>query len=276
MEKIQSIAIKDLYPFPDNPFKVVEGEELNLLAESIRDYGIITPLVVRPREGGGYEVIAGHRRIKACEKAGIETVPAFVRDMDRDSAIIVVVDSNLQREHILPSEKAFAYKMKLEAIKHQGRTSTQVAEKLSVDSIGNADGISGDTVWRYVRLTNLSPELLQLVDDGKIALSPAVALSYLSEKEQADLLETIESEDCTPSYAQAIQLKKLSQDGSLDMDTIFKMLTEPKPNQQEQYKFKKEDIRKFFPKSYTDKQIIEKLFQLLEQYRKRQQNRDSR
>lgn len=276
MEKIQSIAIKDLYPFPDNPFKVVEGEELNLLAESIRDYGIITPLVVRPREGGGYEVIAGHRRIKACEKAGIETVPAFVRDMDRDSAIIAVVDSNLQREHILPSEKAFAYKMKLEAIKHQGRTSTQVAEKLSVDSIGNADGISGDTVWRYVRLTNLSPELLQLVDDGKIALSPAVALSYLSEKEQADLLETIESEDCTPSYAQAIQLKKLSQDGSLDMDTIFKMLTEPKPNQQEQYKFKKEDIRKFFPKSYTDKQIIEKLFQLLEQYRKRQQNRDSR
>lgn len=276
MEKIQSIAIKDLYPFPDNPFKVVEGEELNLLAESIRDYGIITPLVVRPREGGGYEVIAGHRRIKACEKAGIETVPAFVRDMDRDSAIIAVVDSNLQREHILPSEKAFAYKMKLEAIKHQGRTSTQVAEKLSVDSIGNADGISGDTVWRYVRLTNLSPELLQLVDDGKIALSPAVALSYLSEKEQADLLETIESEDCTPSYAQAIQMKELSQDSRLDMDTIFKILTEPKPNQQEQYKLKKEDIRKFFPKSYTDKQIIEKLFQLLEQYRKRQQNRDSR
>lgn len=276
MEKIQSIEIKDLYPFPDNPFKVVEGEELNLLAESIRDYGIITPLVVRPREGGGYEVIAGHRRIKACEKAGIETVPAFVRDMDRDSAIIAVVDSNLQREHIFPSEKAFAYKMKLEAIKHQGRTSTQVAEKLSVDSIGNADGISGDTVWRYVRLTNLSPELLQLVDDGKIALSPAVALSYLSEKEQADLLETIESEDCTPSYAQAIQLKKLSQDGKLDMDAIFKMLTEPKPNQQEQYKLKKEDIRKFFPNSYTDKQIIEKLFQLLEQYRKRQQNRDSR
>ncbi len=276
MEKIQSIAIKDLYPFPDNPFKVVEGEELNLLAESIRDYGIITPIVVRPREGDGYEVIAGHRRIKACEKAGIETVPAFVRDLDRDSAIIAVVDSNLQREHIMPSEKAFAYKMKLEAIKHQGRTSTQVAEKLSVDSIGNADGISGDTVWRYVRLTNLSPELLQLVDDGKIALSPAVALSYLSEKEQADLLETIESEDCTPSYAQAIQMKELSQDSRLDMDTIFKMLTEPKPNQQEQYKLKKEDIRKFFPKSYTDKQIIEKLFQLLEQYRKRQQNRDSR
>lgn len=276
MEKIQSIAIKDLYPFPDNPFKVVEGEELNLLAESIRDYGIITPFVVRPREGGGYEIIAGHRRKKACEKAGIETVPAFVRDMDRDSAIIAVVDSNLQREHILPSEKAFAYKMKLEAIKHQGRTSTQVAEKLSVDSIGNADGISGDTVWRYVRLTNLSSELLQLVDDGKIALSPAVALSYLSEKEQVYLLETIESEDCTPSYAQAIQLKKLSQDGRLDMDTIFKMLTESKPNQQEQYKLKKEDIRKFFPKSYTDKQIIEKLFQLLEQYRERHQNRDSR
>lgn len=277
MDNIQSLNLNDLFPFVNNPFKVRDNEDLKVLSDSIKEYGIITPLVVRNRPNGGYEVIAGHRRIKACEMAGIEKVPAIVRDMDRDTAIISLVDSNIHRENILPSERAFAYKMKLEAIKHQGKTSPQFAEKLSVDSIGDSENISGDTVWRYVRLTNLNSDILQLVDDNKIALSPAVALSYLTEKEQSDLYETIKSEDCTPSYAQSIQMKKLSQQGLLDMDKIFEIMTEIKPNQQEVYKFKREDIRKYFPKSYTDKQIQDTLFKLLEQWqRKRQQDRDSR
>ena len=278
MDKIQILDLKDLHAFTNNPFKVRENEDLQALADSIKEYGMITPLIVINRPEGGYEVISGHRRLKACEMVGVAKAPTIIRDMDRDTAIILMVDSNIQRENILPSEKAFAYKMKLEAIKHQGRTSSQVATKLSLDEVGLTENISGDTVWRYVRLTNLSSDILQLVDDKKIAISPAVALSYLTEKEQTDLFETIQSEDCTPSYSQSIQLKELSQKGLLDMDKIFEILTEPKPNQQEVYKFKREDIRKFFPKSYTDKQVQDTLFRLLEQWQRKQkqQNRDSR
>jgi len=280
MDKIQAIKLTDLHSFPDNPFKVVENDELQALADSIKDYGVISPLVVRPRDEGGYEVIAGHRRMRACEKAGIEKVPAFVRSMDRDTAIIALVDSNLHRENILPSEKAFAYKMKLGAIKHQGKrtdlTSVQVAPKLSTEVIGEEQGVSKDQVKRYIRLTNLIPELLKMVDDAQIAVTPAVELSYLSEKEQTALFETIASEDCTPSHAQAIRMKKLSQENKLDMDTIFSIMTEVKPNQQEKFKLSKERIRSYFPKSFTDKQIEETLFKLLEQYKKKQLDRDSR
>lgn len=281
MDKIQAISINDLHSFPDNPFKVVEGEELNLLAESIREYGVISPLIVRPCDSGGYEVIAGHRRMKACEKAGIKTVPAFVRDMDRDTAIIALVDSNLHREHLLPSERAFAFKMKFEAIKHQGQRNdlalVQVAPKLSTEIIGEEQGISKDQVKRYIRLTELIPNMLTMVDDGQIALSPAVELSFLRVQEQQDLLETMESEDCTPSHAQAIRMKKLSQENNLDMDTIFSIMTEVKPNQQEQIKLKKNSIQRYFPKDYTAKQMEDVIVKLLEQWqRKRQQNRDSR
>jgi len=280
MDKIQAVLIKDLHPFLENPFKVIEGEELDLLTESIKEYGVISPIIVRPRDGGGYEIIAGHRRLKACEKAGIDRIPAFVRDMDKDTAVIALVDSNLHREHISPSEKGFAYKMKLEAIKHQGKrfdlTSDQLGQKFSIDMVADSSEDSKTQVQRYIRLTELIPPVLEMVDNGQIALSPAVELSYLKGQEQYDLLETMESEDCTPSYAQAIKMKKLSQENMLDMDTVFSMLTEPKPNQQEQYKLKKEDIRKYFPRSYTDKQILDKLFQLLEQYRNRQRDRDSR
>jgi len=281
MDKIQVIKLTDLHSFPDNPFKVVENEEFQALADSIKDYGVISPLVVRPRDEGGYEVIAGHRRMRACEKAGIEKVPAFVRSMDRDAAIIALVDSNLHRENILPSEKAFAYKMKLDAIKHQGKrtdlTSAQVVPKLSArEIVADEVGVNRMEVSRYIRLTELIPELLQMVDDSLIAISPAVELSYLSEKEQTALFETIESEDCTPSHAQAIRMKKLSQENKLDMNNIFSIMTEVKPNQQEKFKLSKERIRSYFPKSFTDKQIEDTLFKLLEQYKKKQLDRDSR
>jgi ParB family chromosome partitioning protein len=275
MTNFKAINVSDLHPFPENPFKVHDDTEMEILIESIKEYGVITPLLVRPLDTGGFEIISGHRRMIACQKAGIEKVPAFVRPMERDAAVVALVDSNLHREHILPSEKAFAYKMKLEAIKHQGRTSPQVAEKLSVDYVGEADGVSGDTVWRYVRLTNLSPELLQLVDDGKIALSPAVALSYLAEKEQADLLETIESEECTPSLSQAQRIRKMSEAGTLDIDAIFSILTEVKPNQVEQMKFPIQKLRSYFPKDYPQKMIYEDVFKGLELLKKqRERNRD--
>jgi ParB family chromosome partitioning protein len=279
MTNIKAINVSDLHPFPDNPFKVHDDAEMEMLIESIKEYGVITPLLVRPLDKSGFEIISGHRRMIACQKAGIKKVPAFVRSMERDAAVVALVDSNLHREHILPSEKAFAYKIKLEAIKHQGRTSPQVAEKLSVDYVGKADGVSGDTVWRYIRLTNLYPKLLQLVDDGKIALSPAVALSYLAEKEQVDLLETIESEDATPSLSQAQRMRKMSEAGTLDMDAIFAILTEVKPNQVEQMKFPIQKLSSYFPKDYPEKKIYEDVFkglELLRKQRERNQNRDSR
>jgi len=278
-ESIVNIPLVDLYPFPENPFKVRDDVELQ---DSIRDYGIISPLVVRPMETGSYEIISGHRRKAACEKAGIEQVPAFVRSMDRDTAIIALVDSNLHREHILPSEKAYAYKLKLEAIKRQGQrndlTSRQVVGKLdSADIVGFEAAESGRQVQRYIRLTELIPPILEMVDNGRIAFSPAVELSYLAEKEQADLLVTMESEEATPSLSQAQRMKKLSADGKLDMNTIFVIMTEEKANQKEQIKLKKDSIKGFFPKGYTAQQMEQVIMKLLAEWqRKRERNRDSR
>jgi len=279
-ETIKAIKLSELYPSPENPYKVLDNEELQAMADSIRDYGVISPLVVRPLETGGYEIISGHRRKMACEKAGIDTVPAFVREMDRDTAIIALVDSNLHREHILPSEKANAYKLKLEAIKRQGErtdlTSRQVVGKLeSADIVGLESNESGRQVQRYIRLTELIPPVLEMVDNSQIAFSPAVELSYLAEKEQADLLITMESEDCTPSLSQAQRMKRLSADGKLDMDTIFSIMTEEKPNQKEQIKLPKERIKGFFPKSYTAQQMEKVIMKLLEEWqRKRERNRN--
>jgi len=279
-ETIKAIKLSELYPSPENPYKVLDNEELQAMADSIRDYGVISPLVVRPLTTGGYEIISGHRRKMACEKAGIDTVPAFVREMDRDTAIIALVDSNLHREHILPSEKANAYKLKLEAIKRQGErtdlTSRQVVGKLeSADIVGLESNESGRQVQRYIRLTELIPPVLEMVDNSQIAFSPAVELSYLAEKEQADLLITMESEDCTPSLSQAQRMKRLSADGKLDMDTIFSIMTEEKPNQKEQIKLPKERIKGFFPKSYTAQQMEKVIMKLLEEWqRKRERNRN--
>jgi len=279
-ETVKAVKLSELHPFPENPYKVVDNEELQAMAESIKDYGVICPLVVRPLETGGYEIISGHRRKAACEKAGIDTVPAFVREMDRDTAIIALVDSNLHREHILPSEKANAYKLKLEANKRQGQrtdlTSRQVVGKLeSADIVGLESNESGRQVQRYIRLTELIPPVLEMVDNSQIAFSPAVELSYLAEKEQADLLITMESEDCTPSLSQAQRMKKLSGENKLDMDTIFEIMTEEKANQKEQIKLKKDNIKRFFPKGYTAQQMENTILKLLEEWqRRRERNRN--
>ena len=257
--RAEHLAVDKLRPFDGHPFKVVDNEEMDQLTWSILTQGLLTPLVVRPLDNGEYEVISGHRRLHACKKAGIETVPALIYAIDRDAAAIALVDSNLQREKILPSEKAFAYKLKLEALKHQG-TSSQVGTKLRSDEmIAQQTGDSRNQVQRYVRLTNLIPGILQKVDEGRIALTPAVELSYLTETEQADLLETMESEDCTPSLSQAIQMKALSQSGQLDMDTIFHIMTQPKANQQEKISFKVAELRDFFPRHYTAAQMMQEI-----------------
>ncbi len=279
-ETIKSIAIGDLRPFPDNPFSVREDLELQ---DSVQKYGVISPLVVRPLEGGGYEIISGHRRMAACEAAGINKVPAFVREMDDTTAVIALVDSNLHREYVLPSEKANAYKMKLEAIKKQGER-TDLSEKATCGQVVHksrdevSESESGRQVQRYIRLTELIPQILQMVDEGKIAFSPAVELSYLPTEQQEDLLETMESEDRTPSHAQAIRMRKLSAAGVLDMDTIFEIMTEEKGNQKEQVKLKVGSIRKFFPKSYNSRQMEDVIMKLLAEWqRKREQrNRDAR
>ena len=255
--RAEYLAVDKLRPFDEHPFKVVDNEEMDQLVWSILTQGLLTPLVVRPLDNGEYEVISGHRRLHACKKAGIETVPALIYAIDRDAAAIALVDSNLQREHILPSEKAFAYKLKLEAMNHQGRTSGQVGQKWSRDEI--AEGESGRQVQRYIRLTNLIPGILQKVDEGRIALTPAVELSYLTDAEQEDLLETMESEDCTPSLSQAIQMKTLSQSGQLDMDKIFSIMTQPKANQQEKISFKVSELRDYFPRHYTAAQMIQEI-----------------
>ena len=255
--RAEYLPIQKLRPFEGHPFKVTDNEEMDQLVWSVLTQGLLTPLVVRPLPNGEYEVVSGHRRLHACKKAGIETVPALITDMDRDAAAIALVDSNLQREHILPSEKAYAYKLKLEAMNHQGRTSGQVGQKWSRDEI--AEGESGRQVQRYIRLTNLIPSILQMVDEGKIALTPAVELSYLTEWEQRDLLETMESEDCTPSLSQAIQMKALSQSGQLDMDKIFSIMTQPKANQQEKISFKVAELRDFFPRHYTAAQMMQEI-----------------
>ena len=273
--RAEHIPVDKLRPFDGHPFKVVDNEEMDQLVWSILTQGLLTPLVVRPQDNGEYEVISGHRRLHACKKAGIETVPALVYSIDRDAAAIALVDSNLHREHILPSEKAYAYKLKLEALKHQG-TSSQVGTKLRSDEIiAQQTGDSRNQVQRYIRLTNLIPGILEKVDEGRISLTPAVELSYLTEAEQKDLLETMDSEDCTPSLSQAIQLKQLSQAGKLDMDTIFGILTQPKANQREKISFRTDEVRKFFPKNYTPAQMQEVILKLLGEYqRKRQRDRD--
>lgn len=255
--RAEYLPVQKLRPFEGHPFKVTDNEEMDQLVWSVLTQGLLTPLVVRPLPNGEYEVISGHRRLHACKKAGIETVPALIYAIDRDAAAIALVDSNLQREHILPSEKAFAYKLKLEAMNHQGRTSGQVGQKWTRDEI--AEGESGRQVQRYIRLTNLIPGVLQKVDEGRIALTPAVELSYLTDAEQEDLLETMESEDCTPSLSQAIQMKALSQSGQLDMDTIFHIMTQPKANQQEKISFKVAELRDFFPRHYTAAQMMQEI-----------------
>lgn len=274
------LPIQKLRPFENHPFQVKDDDEMNQLVWSVLTQGVLTPLVVRPLENDEYEVISGHWRLYACQKAGIETVPALIYALDRDAAAIALVDSNLHREKILPSEKAFAYKLKLEALKHQGArtdlTSGQVGPKLRSDEmVAVENGDSRKQVQRYIRLTELIPEILSMVDTGKIALTPAVELSYLTEQEQQDLLETMESEDCTPSLSQAVQLKKLSQSEELNMDKIFDILREPKANQQEKISFRVEDLRKFFPKTYSAARIQERILKLLEaDCRKRQRSQE--
>lgn len=278
LERVRDIPLNELHPFKDHPFKIQSDEEMKRLIESIQKFGTLTPALARPLPEGGYELISGHRRLAAFQVLGIETMPVIIREMSDDEAVIAMVDANLQREHILPSEKAFAYKMKLDAIKHQGKASVQVAEKLlSVEKVADDAGESKDQVRRYIRLTYLIPELLEMVDENKIAFNPAVEISYLEQSEQRVLLNAMELNDCTPSHAQSIRLKKLSQDGVLNDQTIYDILAEQKPNQQEQYKFKREDIRKYFPKSYTDKQVCDTVIKLLEQWqRRRERDRDSR
>ena len=272
-----AISIEKLHPFEDHPYKVLDNEEMEALAESIHTEGILSPLIVRPlADTDEYEVISGHRRLHAAQRAGLSEIPAFVYEISREEAAIMLVDSNLHREHILPSEKAFAYKMKMEAMSRQGQrtdiTSNQVGRKLeTAEIIGNTSGESKNQVRRYIRLTYLLPELLQLVDDGKIALTPAVELSYLPEKAQTCLLEEMRRNDCTPSLSQAIRMKKLYQTGSLSPEDISTIMQEEKANQQEKVSFKTGDLRKFFPKSYSAAQMQETILKLLTEYQRKRQ-----
>ena len=273
-ETIKNINIDLLIPFENHPFKKRNGIENEELTESVKENGLLEPIIVRSFSAGTYEIISGHRRVEACKELGIQIVPAIVREMSKDEAVIAMVDSNLQREHLLPSEKAFAYKMKLEATKHQGKaTSRQVVGKLeSADKISESE--SGRQVQRYIRLTHLRPELLKLVDEERIAFTPAVELSYLPDNEQKILFEEIEYADATPSLSQAQRLRKFSEQGKLFIDTIFAVLSEEKPNQKEQVKFKTEDIRKYFPKSYTSLDMQKTIITLLEKWqRQRERNR---
>lgn len=278
LERVQNIPLSELHPFKEHPFKVQNNEEMERMIESIRKVGAITPALARPLPDGGYELISGHRRLAACQVLGIETMPVIVREMSDDEAVIAMVDANLQRETILPSEKAFAYKMKLEAIKHQGVASAQVGQKLlSVEIVADDAGESRNQIKRYIRLTYLIPELLSMVDENKIAFNPAVEISYLEQLEQRVLLDAMELNDCTPSHAQSIRLKKLSQDGVLDDRMIYAVMSEEKPNQQEQIKFKREDLKKYFPAGYTDEQMRRDIIKGLELLkRQRERNRDAR
>ena len=278
LERVQNIPLSELHPFKDHPFKVQNNEEMERMIESIRKVGAITPALARPLPDGGYELISGHRRLVACQVLGIETMPVIVREMSDDEAVIAMVDANLQRETILPSEKAFAYKMKLEAIKHQGVASAQVGQKLlSVEIVADDAGESRNQIKRYIRLTYLIPELLSMVDENKIAFNPAVEISYLEQSEQRVLLDAMELNDCTPSHAQSIRLKKLSQDGVLDDQMIYAVMSEEKPNQQEHIKFKREDLKKYFPAGYTDEQMRRDIIKGLELLkRQRERNRDAR
>ncbi|WP_425454008.1 ParB/RepB/Spo0J family partition protein [Paenibacillus flagellatus] len=279
-EKVMDIPLSEISDFPGHPFKVKADEAMLEMADSVKQYGVLVPGLVRPKADGGYEMVAGHRRKKASELAGKETMPCIVRELDDDQAIIIMVDSNLQRENISPSEKAFAYKMKLEAMKRQaGRpskeNSTQVGQdlrgKYSVEILADQAGESRNQIQRYIRLTELTPSILEMVDDKRIAFNPAVEISYLAEEEQHALYETMQSEDCTPSLAQAQRMKKLSQDGRLNVDVIFSILTEEKPNQKEKMIIRRERIDRFFPKDFTEKQKEDLIVQLLESWYKKRQ-----
>ena len=276
--KAEHLPIEKLRPFEGHPFQIRDDEEMDQLVWSVLTQGILTPIVVRPLDTGQYEVISGHRRVHACKKAGIVRIPALIYNLDRDAAAIALVDSNLHRERILPSEKAFAYKLKMEALNHQGKTSGQVGQKWTRDSMAENSEDSSRQIQRYIRLTNLIPEILHMVDEGRIALTPAVELSYLTEQEQTELLETMESEDCTPSLSQSQHLKKLSQQGELNVDRIFDLLRQQKPNQEDKIGFLMKDIRKYFPKNYTTAKIQETILQLLESYERswKRRNRDER
>lgn len=272
MNEIKQIAIKDLTAAPDNPFKVQMDSEMEQLIESIAENGVITPIIARETENGKYEIISGHRRKFACEYLGLNTVPVLLRELNRNEAAIILVDSNLQREHLLPSEKAFAYKLKMDALSAQGKrtdlTCGQLGHK-SRDMLSETE--SGRQIQRYIRLTYLIPELLQMVDERKIALTPAVELSYLTEQEQEILLSEMDYADCTPSLSQAIRLHRFSQEGRLNGDVIYVVMSEQKPNQKEQIRFRSEDLRKYFPKSYTEKDIRDDIIKLLEIRQKKRQ-----
>ncbi len=274
-ERVQEIPLSELHPFEGHPFRVVDDEEMMKTAESVRDFGVLTPAIVRPDPDGGYEIVSGHRRHRASELAGKETMPAIVRDLDDDAAIILMVDANLQRESILPSERAFAYKMKLDAIKHQGErtdlTSTQVAQKLSVEKVGEDAGVSKDTVRRYIRLTELIPELLDMVDTGQIKFNPAVELSYLASEEQKDFLSAMDYAQAAPSLSQAQRIKKLAQEGECTLDAMCEIMNEIKKGELDRVTFKTDSLRKYFPKSYTNKQMEDKIIQLLEQWQKKRE-----
>ena len=281
-EQVQQIPIDALHPFTNHPFKVLDDEAMTRTVESIAQYGVLAPLIARPRpDGDGYEIISGHRRQYAAKLAGLETLPVIVRNMDDDAAVLLMVDSNLQRENILPSERAFAYKMKLEAIKNQGArsdlTSPQVAAKFrSDDAVAKDQGISGDTVRRYIRLTNLIPELLDMVDEKKISFNPAVELSYLDESQQRDFLEAMQDTQNAPSLSQAQQLKKMAQQGELSYEKAFDVMGQEKRSEKDTVTIKNETLRKYFPRSYTPKQMEEKIIQLLDAWQKKQQRRNER
>ena len=280
-EQIQQIPITDLHPFKNHPFKVLDDEAMQRTVESVAQFGVLAPLIARPREEGGYEIISGHRRQHAAELAGLKTLPVIVRNMSDDEAVIHMVDSNLQREHILPSERAFAYKMKLEAIKNQGArsdlTSSQVGMKLqALDIVGQDAGDSRNQVHRYIRLTNLIPELLDLVDQKKISFNPAVELSYLTAAEQRDFLEAMQDTQNAPSLSQAQRIKKLSQEGQCSYDAIFDIMGEEKKAEMDRVTIKNEVLRKYFPKSYTPKQMQDTIIKLLEQWQKKRQRSQER
>ena len=277
LERVMLLPLSGLRPFKNHPFKIQNDEEMERIVESIRKVGVLSPGLARPLEDGGYELVSGHRRLAACQQLELETMPVVVREMTDDEAVIAMVDANLQREHILPSEKAFAYKMKLEALSHQGQTSVQLGQKSSRSIVANDANTSETQVQRFIRLTNLLSEILAKVDEGKIAFNPAVELSYLSEGQQRELLAAMEKNQCTPSHAQAIQLKRAAQAGTLDSETIQALMQQEKPNQQEQIKLRREDFRSFFPPHYTGEQIKRDILKGLELLkRQRERSRDAR
>ena len=279
LTQAEYLPIDKLKPFEGHPFYVKDDDDMEQLTESIRQQGVLNPIMVRPLDTGEYEVISGHRRLHACKKAGIEMIPAFIYSMDRSEAVVAMVDSNLHREKLLPSEKAFAYKMKMDAMKHQG-TSRQLGTKLRSDEeIAETAGESARQIQRYIRLTNLIPEILQMVDEGKIALTPAVELSYLDKDTQEIVLDAMEQEDCTPSYSQAVRMKKLYNSNLLDEDTIYSIMAEEKANQKEKISFHVNDLRDYFPRGYTASQMSREILQALEERRSRiirERNRDDR